>query len=145
MAHNRRAILAALKTKLEEIAEITTVVRTYLSTDFDITQYAQAELPLIVIPEPGEDTDQECTSQMSMMVLETNLKVYFLDWAIDPDETKFEALVKKIRDKIGNNFTLSGTAEECRVASISPVTGILPVYDFLIGLEMRYQVNELSV
>jgi len=144
MAHNRRAVLAALKTVLGEITEIKTVVRVYLTAEFDITQYAQVDLPLIVIPEPKEDTDTEGTSQMSMMALETRLMIFFLDWAIDPDDIKYEALVKKIRDKIGAKFTLNGTAEECRVDSVSVISGILPVYDFFMDLEMKYYLNEMN-
>ena len=145
MAQDRRSVMTALATKLAEITEIQTVVRTYLDTDFDITQYTQSQLPLIVIPEPAETTDEECTSQMSMMALATKLRIYFLDWAIDPDSTKYEALVKKIRDKIGANFTLGDTATECRVNAVSQILGIVPVYDFFMDLEMKYWLNELSV
>ena len=143
---DRRSVLAALKTILEEISEVEeSVVRTYLGTDFDITQYAISDLPLIVISEPAEDTFEEMTSQRSMMSLTAKLMVYFVDWAIDPDATKYEDLVKKIRNKIGANFTLNDTATECRVADISTILGTLPVFNFVIGLEVRYYLNEKNV
>jgi len=140
----RENVLAALKTVLEEITEIKTVVRVYLS-EFDVCQYAQVELPLVAISEPAEETDEESTSQRSMMALATRLLVYIIDWAIDPDSTKYDALVKKIRDKIGDNFTLNDTATECRVASVSTIMGVMPVYDFVVDLEMKYYLNEKDV
>lgn len=139
---DRRSVLAQLKIVLATITEVVTVIRAYLETDFDITQYAIADLPLVVIPEPAEETDEEMTSQRSMMLLGTKLIVYFVDWAIDPDATKYETLVKKIRDKIGANFTLNGTATEARIMSVSPVLGTMPVYNFVIELEMKYYLNE---
>lgn len=139
---NRRDVLAALKIILEEISEIKTVVRTYLETEFDVTQYAQAELPLVAIPEPVEETDEEMTSQRSVMALGTKLVVYFQDWAIDPDATIYEALVKLIRDKIGGNFTLNDKATEARIMSVSSVLGTMPVYNFVMELEMKYYLNE---
>jgi|GEM_PF-7033168 len=139
---NRRDVLAQLKIVLATITEIVTVVRAYLETEFDIKQYAIADLPLIAIPEPAEETDEEMTSQRSVMLLGTKLIIYFVDWAIDPDVTKYETLVKKIRDKIGANFNLNDTATEARVMSVSPVLGTMPVYNFVMELEMKYYLNE---
>jgi len=139
---NRRDVLAALKIILEEISEIKTVVRTYLETEFDITQYAVSELPLVAIPEPAEETDEEMTSQRSLMALATKLIVYFVDWAIDPDATIYEALIKLIRDKIGGNFTLNDKATEARIMSVSSVLGTMPVYNFVMELEMKYYLDE---
>jgi len=146
---NRRDVLAALKTILEEISEIKKVVRVYLEAEFDPTQYAQADLPLIAIPEPAEETDEEMTSQKSMMALATKLRVYFIDWAVDPDATKYEALVKKIRDKIGANFTLedesgNDTATEARIMSVSSVLGTMPIYNFVAEMEMKYYLDETA-
>ena len=137
--------LQTLKIILEEISEVETVARTYFGTDFDITQYSTADLPIIVISEPAEETFEEMTSQRSMMSLTAKLMVYFVDWAIDPDATKYEDLVKKIRNKIGDNFTLNDTATECRVIGISIILGTMPVYSFLIDLETRYYLNEKNV
>jgi len=139
---DRRTVLAALKTILEEITEISTVVRVYLEADFDITQYTVASLPLVAIPEPLEETEKEMTSQRSIMTLVTRLVVYFVDWAIDPDSALYETLVKRIRDKIGVNFTLNNTATETRVMSVSSVLGTMPIYNFMIDLEMRYYLSE---
>ena len=139
---NRRDVLAELKIVLEEISEIKTVVRTYLETEFDVTQYAQAELPLVAIPEPVEETDEEMTSQRSMMSLGTKLIIYFQDWDIVPDATIYEALIKLIRDKIGDNFTLNDKATEARIMSVSSVLGTMPVYNFVMELEMKYYLNE---
>jgi len=141
---NRRDVLAQLKIVLDEITEIKTVVRVYLEAEFDITQYAQADLPLIAIPEPAEETDEEMTSQRSLMALATKLVVYFIDWAVDPDATKYETLVKKIRDKIGANFTLNDKATEARVMSVSSVLGTMPIYNFVVGMEMKYYLNEAA-
>ena len=142
---DRQSVLAQLAVVLGEIAEVEIVVRSYLEVEFDITQYLQSDLPLIVIPEPAEETFDEMTSQRSIMVLSTKLLVYFLDWDIIPDAAKYEALVKKIRDKIGNNFTLNDTATECRVASVSTILGTMPVYNFNIALELKYYLSEKNV
>lgn len=139
---NRRTIPAKLKTILEEIAEIKTVVRVYLDS-FDITQYAMADLPLVAIPEPAEETDNEMTSQKSLMRLATQLVVYFLHWGITPDVT-YGTLLKKIRDKLGVNFTLGGVVTETRVDAISAILGTMPLYNFRINLEMKYLLDETS-
>lgn len=139
---DRRTVLSTLATKMGEIAEISTVVRAYLETDFDITQYAMSDLPLMVIPEPAEETEEEMTSQRTIMSLLVKEVIYFLDWAIDPDATLYETLIKKIRDKIGANFKLDGAATETRVMSVSSVLGTMPVYNFVIDLEVRYYLNE---
>lgn len=218
---NRRDVLAALKTILEEISEIKTVVRVYLEAEFDLTQYAQADLPLVAIPEPAEETDEEMTSQKSMMALATKLIVYFIDWDIAPDTTKqvlellesgyvdcvgadigkqvqddtveigellaydntlrkwwikststiggasamtimngtgagaadgdsvteenfYKTLVKKIRDKIGVNFTLNNKATEARIMSVSSVLGTMPIYNFVAEMEMKYYLDETA-
>lgn len=218
---NRREALAALKTVLEEISEIKTVVRTYKEAEFGITQHAQADLPLIIIPEPAEETYEEMTSQHSMMSLLTKLMVYFLDWDTVPDATRqvlellesgyvdciatdigkqvkdddveigellaydntlrkwwirsastivdisvmtitsgtgvgtadgnsvateslYETLVKKIRNKIGDNFTLNDKATEARIMSVSSVLGTMPIYNFVVEMEMKYYLDETA-
>jgi len=140
---NRGDVLAALKTVLEEISEVETVVRVLLS-DFDVTQYAMADLPLIAISEPAEGTFEEMIGQKSVMELATKLSIYFLHWGISPDVT-YKALIKAIRDKLGANFTLSETAVECRVAGVSIILGTMPVYNFAIELEMKYHLDETNV
>lgn len=144
MVQDRRTVLAALKDKLSEISEVETVMRAYFGEAFDITQYTQASLPLIAIAEPEEETYRESTGQRSLMMLNTRLWIYLLDWAIDPDATKYEDLVKKIRDKIGNNFDLGGVAAESRVMSVSTVEGTMPLYHFFMDLEMRYDLDETA-
>lgn len=139
---NRRDVLSQLKTVLATVSGVVNVVRTYLEADFDITQYAIADLPLIAIAEPAEETEQEMTSQRSVMTLVVRLKIFFVDWAIDPDATKYEALIKNIRDKIGANFTLNDTATEARIMSVTSVLGTMPVYNFVMDLEVRYYLNE---
>lgn len=139
---NRRDVLGQLKEVLSAITEIKTVVRTYLEGEFDITQYAIEDLPLIAIPEPAEDTEEEMTSQRSMMALATKLRVFFVDWAIEPNATKYESLIKNIRDTIGANFNLNDTATEARIMSVTSVLGTMPVYNFVMDLEVRYYLNE---
>ena len=89
MALNRRTALAQLKTTLEEITEIKTVVRSYGGRtvrgaadleSFDITNYTSAQLPLIEIQEPAEDTEQQNTSMRAIMALELILKLWFVSW-----------------------------------------------------------------
>lgn len=139
---NRRDVLGQLKEVLAAITEIKTVVRTYLEGEFDITQYAIEDLPLIAIPEPAEDTEEGMTSQRSIMALVTKLRVFFVDWAIEPNVTKYESLVKNIRDTMGANFTLNDTATEARIMSVTSVLGTMPVYNFVMDLEVRYYLNE---
>jgi len=136
---NRRAVLSNLKTVLEAAVGITTVVRSY--SEYDISQVGSANLPLIVIPEPGEDNDPELTSMRAMSTLDTTIKIYFVDWN-DTVQSTFGTLVKNIRDQIGNNFTLNTAATTCRVMSISSVQGELPLWFFEIDLRTRYYLNQ---
>lgn len=150
MALNRRAALAKLKTILEEITEIKTVVRSYGGRtvrgagdleSFDITSYTSAQLPLIEIQEPAEDTEQQNTSMRAIMALECTLKLWFVSWAEIPTSA-YETLIKKIRDKIGANFKLDNTVTGIWVIEISLVSGELPVYNIEIELAMKYYLNQ---
>lgn len=141
---NRRDALAGLKTTLEELAPATiiTVVRTY--TEIDITEYNRADLPLIEIQEPEEDADTEMTGQRSIQNLMVKLKVWFFDWAVDPDATIYEALMKAIRDKIGANFKVGNTVIACWVGRISKIGGEMPVWNFETDLVMKYYLNQTA-
>jgi len=75
--------------------------------------------------------------------LMVDLKVYFVDWNTDVQDS-YETLMKNLRDKIGGDFKLGNTTIESRVDSISPVEGILPLRSFGISLELRYYLNEKS-
>jgi len=140
---SRAEVLSNLETILGAVSEIKTVVRSYFGANFDITQYSTTDLPLVVIPEPEETTHQELTSHRAIMNLSLDLIVYFLSWGVSPIDS-YESLVKAIRDKIGANFTLNGSATEARVNRISSISGNLPVYWFVIELELRYYLNETS-
>jgi hypothetical protein len=138
---NRRDVLAGLKTVLQEITTIKTVVRTYMS--IDLLNYSQADLPLVEINEPEETPDPEMTSQREMMDMNLALKCWFLNWGENPTAT-YESLVKAIRDKIGSNFTLSCAAIECQVGSVSGLEGEMPLFSFKITLRIKYYLDMLS-
>ncbi len=138
---NRRLVLEELKTQLEAVSGVTTVVRSY--GDLDITNYAEAELPLIEIPEPNEPTYTEMTSQRNLMQLEVVLKVWFVDW-YTTTQASYETLMKNIRDKIGAKFRLENDAIQCRVDSILKVEGELPLWNYGVVLELKYYLNALS-
>lgn len=139
MSLNRRAALAQLATNLGAVAEVMTVVRHY--AELDITQYTEAELPLIGIKEPGESPDEEMTSMRAVMNLETKLRVYFVCWGINPTAT-YETLVKAIRDKIGSDFTLTLTATKSLVTDISEIDGEMPLYFFDMDISIKYYLNQ---
>ena len=138
---NRRTVLAKLAVKMAEVDEIKKVIRVYVK-NFDLTQFTQAQLPLLAIIEPAEGTDDEMTSQRSLMDLATQFSVHFLHWGITPDPT-YETLVKKIRDKVGANFDLDGVVTEARVSDLSVIGGEMPLYNFDMDLEMKYYLDEM--
>ncbi|MHA1386760.1 MAG: hypothetical protein ACTSR3_23640, partial [Candidatus Helarchaeota archaeon] len=128
-----------LATIVDNISEVKTVVRSYL--DIDVVNYKESELPLVNIREPSEESYESMTSQRSIMDLKIVLRVYFVSWNETPTTT-YETLVKKIRDAIGENFTLNGKASGTWVDTISALDGNLPVYFFDIELTCRYYLNE---
>lgn len=140
MAENRRNLLANLATALANVSGVTTVVRHY-SEELDITQYTESQLPLIGIKEPTEEPEEEMTSMRAMMWLGLNLKVYFVHWGISPDAT-YETLMKKIRDKIGNDPNLNSSSVFTYVGEVSEISGSLPLYTFTLTLMSRYYLNQ---
>ena len=139
---NRRLILAKLAVEMDTVSGINTVIRVYTKT-FDLTQFTQAQLPLLTIIEPAEETDDEMTSQRSLMALIAQMSIHFLHWGITPDAT-YEAIVKAIRDKIGSNFDLDGLITEARVDALSTIGGAMPLFNFDMDLEMKYYLNETA-
>jgi len=139
MALNRRALIAKLATTLGEITGLMTVVRTY--ADVDMTLYNEAELPLANVVEPAEEVFENESTQRSMMSLSLRVRIWFVTWGINPTST-YENLVKAIRDKIGEHFTLDQTATKCQVDSVSGISGEMPLYYFDVVLETRYHLNE---
>ncbi len=139
MALNRRALIAKLATTLGEITGLVTVVRTY--ADVDMTLYNEAELPLANIVEPAEEVFENESTQRSMMSLSLRVRIWFVTWGINPTST-YENLVKAIRDKIGEHFTLDQTATKCQVDGVSGISGEMPLYYFDVVLETRYHLNE---
>ena len=144
MTENRRDLLAALAATVahDQIPEVITVVRHY-SEEFDITQYAEAELPLIAIKEPSESPEEECTSMRAMMWLEATFKVYFVHWGISPDST-YETLMKAIRDKIGADPNLNSSSVFTYVKGISEIAGEMPLYTFTMDLACRYYLDQTA-
>lgn len=149
MAQNRRDVLSSLKTILEGISGIETVVRSYISQvhvdvpteGLDISLYSSSDLPLIEVMDPDEETYQELTSHRAMMQLFVKLRVWFVDWNIDV-QSAYETIMKNIRDGIGDEFKVDNKAVECRVDNISAPSGSLPVRNFQMDLELRYYLNE---
>lgn len=139
---NRRAVLANLKTALEELSPtyVTTVVRTY--TEIDITNYLTTDLPLIEIQEPLEVSETEMPGRRSIRALEVVLKVWFVDWAEDPDATIYETLMKAIRDKIGAKFTVDSSAIATWVGDVLKIEGEMPVWNFSMGLVLKYYLDQ---
>ena len=139
---NRRTVLASLKTVLEELLPtyVTMVVRTY--KEIDITNYLVADLPLIEIQEPEESAETEMTGRRSIRALEVMLKVWFVDWAEDPDATIYETLMKAIRDKIGAEFTVDSSAIANWIGDVSKIEGEMPVWNFSMGLVLRYYLDQ---
>ena len=144
MTENRRDLLAALAAAVahDQISEVITVVRHY-SEEFDITQYAEVELPLIAIKEPSESPEEECTSMRAMMWLEATLKVYFVHWGISPDAT-YGTLMKAIRDKIGNDPNLNSSSVFTHVRGVSEIGGEMPLFSFTLDLACRYYLDQTS-
>jgi len=143
---NRRTVLATLKTGLEELKPtyVALVVRTY--KEIDITNYITTDLPLIEIQEPPEEAETEMTSRRSIQNLEVTLRVWFLDWAEDPDATIYETLMKQIRDKVGSKFSLCVGSVPSAIANwvgrVSKVEGEMPVWNFTMDLILRYYLNQ---
>lgn len=141
MTHNRRELLAELKTSLESTTGVVTVVRCY--EDLDILNYAEASLPLIEIKEPAESVAQQMVGRQQIIRMGLSLRVWFVSWAEIPTST-YETLMKNVRDKIAGNFTLSQKATGVWVTDIGPIQGMLPVYWFQVGLMAKYCLEEIN-
>jgi len=142
MAENRRDILSYLKTLLESVVGVTTVVRTF--KDIDITNYNENELSLIQIKEPSESSKEEMTSMRAIQDLEVQLKIFFVVWGENPT-TAYETLTKNIRDKIGNDFKLGNYAIKILIEDISLIDGEIPLYWYFINLDIEYYLNQRNV
>ena len=142
MGLHRNTILAKLKTILQTITEIKTVVRTY--KDVDLQNYSSSQLPLIEIREPAETTSTQLTNMRAMMNLDISLIVHFVSWAESPT-TEYETLIKKIRDKIGEDFRLDNTVTAVWIQTVTIVDGTMPVYKFGITLMLRYYLDQENV
>jgi len=139
---NRRLILAKLAVEMGAVSGINTAIRVYTKT-FDLTQFTQAQLPLLAIIEPAEETDDEMTSQRSLMALIAQMSLHFLHWGITPNAT-FETIIKAIRNKIGDDFDLGGLITEVRIDALSTIGGTMPLFNVDIDLEMKYYLNEMD-
>jgi hypothetical protein len=142
MQLNRRDLLAQLAATLAGTTGVTTVVRCYET--LDILNYTEAQLPLIEIVEPAENVEQQLVSRRQIIAVRLELRVWFVSWAEIPTST-YESLMKNIRNKMAESFTLQQKATGCWVMSIGPIQGTLPVYNFTIGLRMKYYLDETDV
>ena len=142
MSLHRTIILSKIKEVLQTITEVKTVVRTY--KDIDLQLYKTTDLPLIEIREPVETTASQMTSMRAMMDLGISLVIHFVSWSESPT-TEYEALTKKIRDKIGNDFKLDNTVTAIWVQTVTIVDGTMPVYKFGITLMLRYYLDQENV
>lgn len=150
MALNRRDILSGLKTILGTVVGIKTVVRSYGGggdartsgeEGIDITQYAESDLPLIDLLEPEELNEEEMTNRRSIQLLDTMLRVYFVDWN-DNVQGTYETFVKNIRDKVGAEFRVNGTSTACWIVNISKVLGEVPVWHIEFDLRVKYYLDQ---
>jgi len=139
MQLNRRDLLSQLATTLVTTSGVTTVVRCY--EELDMLNYTEAQLPLIEILEPAENVGQQLVSRRQMIAVRAELKVHFVSWAETPTST-YETLMKNIRNKIAESFTLNQKATGVWVTSIGPIQGVLPVYWFMMGLVTKYYLDE---
>lgn len=142
MTENRRTLLASLKTVLEAVTGITTVVRHYAEV-LDVSKYKEADMALIAIHEPSEVAEEELTSMRAMQWLEIKLRVYFMDWELVVGAT-YETLLKNIRDAIGADPRLNSSTVFTYVGSISAVEGEMPLYSFTVELKSRYYLDQTS-
>ena len=138
MAQNRRSILAALATISHGVTAVNTVRRVH--APIDITQWAEAELPLVEIEEPAESADTELTNMRQMVFLDIKLTVWFVLWGESPTSTS-EKLETDIRNAIGNNFTLNCTAVCAWVTNVAKVDGEMPLYHFEISVRLKYYLE----
>ncbi len=140
MAENRRTLLANLKTALEAVTGVTTVVRHYAEA-LDVSKYKEVDMALIAIHEPSETAEEELVSMRAMQWLEITLKVYFMDWELVVGST-YEILLKNIRDAIGADPRLNSSTVFTYVGNISAVVGEMPLYSFTIELKSRYYLDQ---
>jgi len=142
MSENRRSVLSNLATIMGTVTGVVTVARSTMP--IDILNYKEAELPLLNIVEPEEDTWTDSTSQRAVMVLEVSLQVWFVHWGEDPlaSPNTYQSIMKAIRDKIGANFTLNNSASGVWVIKVSKIAGEFPVYSYGIDLRLKYYLDQ---
>jgi hypothetical protein len=139
MPYCRYNILNAMADIFSEVIGVESVTRSY--KEANLTGYNEADLPLVEIQEPWETADVEATSMHQVMLLDVKLRIWFADWCEEPNVV-YEGLLKAIRDTIGNNFNLNGTATACWVTEVTRVEGETPLYHFDITLRTKYWLNQ---
>lgn len=142
MLLNRRDIGSNVKTVLDAVSEVKTVVRT--NARIDIANYYSSDLPLVEIMEADESPDVELTGRRQMSFLDLTLRVYFLEWGEFPNTT-YETLIKKIRNAIGNNFNLNDTANGAWVVGVGEIQGTMPLYSLDIKVRVKYYLELTDV
>jgi len=141
MPYCRYYIMNAMADIFSEVIGVESVTRSY--KEADMTAYNEADLPLVEIQEPFEAADVEATSQHQVMLLDVKIRIWFADWCEEPSYV-YEGLLKAIRDTLGNNFNLNGTATACWVTEVTKVEGETPLYHFDLTLRTKYWLNQRS-
>ena len=142
MKLNRRDIGSNVASVLQALTEVKNVVRS--NARLDISNYYETDLPLIEIKEAAETPDVELTSQRQMSFLDLTLRVYFVEWGEFPNST-YETLIKKIRNIIGNNFTLNETANGAWVVGVGEIQGAMPLYYLDLDCRVKYYLEQCDV
>lgn len=139
MPYCRYYILSAMADIFSEVVGVETVTRSF--KDADVSGYDEADLPLVEIQEPWESPDVEATGRRQVMLLDVKIRIWFANWCEEPNLV-YEGLLKAIRDTVGSNFNLNGTATACWVTEVSKVEGETPLYHFDITLRTKYWLNQ---
>jgi hypothetical protein len=138
---NRRDILEELAKVVATVSGVKTTARS--STALDIRRWKRSELPLVEIVEPSEEIESDLLSRRSIQNLSTSLKIYFVEWSESPSSA-YEALVKAIRNKLGEEFRLSGCTVAVWVGEVTEISGSMPLYNVSLALRLKYYLNQLD-
>ncbi len=138
MASQRQDILDALKSVIDSISSITTT--TLLNYEPDLNKYPSSSLPLAVIVPLTESPLYE-TGQFARWSLDVRIIVYFLSEGSDSVEG--EALLKDIKDALGNNSTLNGNAIDINIGEITN-GGDFPLFNAEFKVRITYERSILN-
>ncbi|MBW2037191.1 MAG: hypothetical protein JRI41_06900 [Deltaproteobacteria bacterium] len=138
MASQRQDILNALQSVIDNVSSITT---TLLSNyEVDLTKYSSSSLPMALII-PTAETPLYETGQYAKWTLATRIIIYFL--SEDSAAVEGEALVKDIKDVLGNNSTLNGNAIDISIGEITN-GGNFPLFSVEFKVNITYERSILN-